>query len=174
MSGQRSAIVVSLPIPEPLEAIRLRHVPVARLGVPAHVTIVAPFKPIGAVDAGVVDALAAIAAAERPIDVRFEGVGRFPGFLWAAPHPSRPFERLTRRVVDRYPEDHPFDDAFPIDRWIPHLTLAEGGDEELDALERAAMATGALPFEVVGAGLDVMVEEPGHRWQTVWRLPFRP
>jgi 2'-5' RNA ligase len=172
-SGLRSAIVVTLRIPDALEAIRRRHLPVARSGVPAHVTIMSPFKPAEAIDDEVQAAVAGIAGAEAAFEVRFLGLGRFPGYLWAAPDPAEPFLRLTRSVVERYPDDHPFGHDFTLDAWVPHLTLAVAADEELERLERDALAADAFPFRAPASALDVLVETPGGRWRRWARLPLR-
>ncbi len=169
----RSAIVVTLPIPDVLEAIRLRHVPVARLGVPPHVTIMSPFKPAEAIDDEVQTTVTAVAGAATPFEARFIGLGRFPGYLWAAPEPAERFHRLTEQVLDRYPDDHPFGADFTLDGWVPHLTLAVAPEGTLDELELAAIDSGAFPFHARASALDLLVETPAGGWKRLWRLPFR-
>jgi hypothetical protein len=84
----QSAIVVVVEEAEPVVgAHRLRHDPVASLGVPAHVTILYPFRPV--VDAEADDVLSAIARAIPPFEVTFARTGRFPeGVLYLSPEPS--------------------------------------------------------------------------------------
>ncbi len=78
-----SAIVVRVPVPPAVERLRRRWDRAARMGVPAHVTILYPFVAAADLDASVRGALARIAAGHRPFDVRFGQVGRFPTAVYA-------------------------------------------------------------------------------------------
>jgi len=161
-----SAIVVRVPVPRALERSRRQWDWAAGVGVPAHVTILFPFLPVGRLGPAVRTELAAIAASLGPFDVRFRRVGRFPGVVYLAPEPSAPFTRLTAAVVARYPGFPPYGGAF--DEVIPHLTIAESADGPLD--EIAAGARAALPFEHRVAALEVIIEGGDGRWHSRWRV----
>ena len=61
-----TALIVKVPEAEPLVGgLRDRFDPVARLGVPAHVTILYPFMPVAAIDAAILETLRRIAASTR-------------------------------------------------------------------------------------------------------------
>ena len=166
--GAASAVVVRLPIPPALEAIRRRSDAVAGVGVPAHVTILYPFVDPHGLDAHIRRALAAIAARHEPFRVRFERVGLWPGVVFLAPEPAGPFARLTDDLVAAFPHHRPYGGAF--DEVIPHLTITESPDAPLEAI--AAEAAGSLPFERPVKRLEVLVEGPDSRWRAHWRIPL--
>src|SRR5215211_1311771 len=95
--GPRSAVVVAIPLPDALEAIRQDHVDNARLGVPAHVTLLFPFVPARDLDAADVDLVAAVVRRTPAFEVELREVRTFvpgpteEGVLWLAPEPDRPF-----------------------------------------------------------------------------------
>jgi len=163
-----SAIVVRIPVPHAIERARRRWDSGARAGVPAHVTILFPFLPAGRLGPGIRRALATIAVAHEPFDVRFARAGRFTDVVYLAPEPSAPFVRLTEAVVARFPAYPPYEGAF--DEVIPHLTVADSHDAPLD--EMATQARAELPFDHRVAALEVIVEGGDGRWRTRWRLPL--
>jgi 2'-5' RNA ligase len=163
-----SAIVVRVPVPHELERWRRQWDWAARVGVPAHVTILFPFLPAMRLGRDVRSELAAVAAAHGPFDVRFRRVGRFPGVVYLAPEPSGRFKRLTDAVVGRYPDYPPYGGAYV--EVIPHLTIVESDDGPLDRIAEEARAS--LPFEHRVSGLEVIVEGGDGRWRTRWRIPL--
>src|SRR4051812_14083016 len=166
--ASRSAVVVRVSVPARLERLRRRWDPAAAAGVPAHVTILYPFVPPAELDRGVRAALAEITGANRPFDVRFDRVGRFPTVVYLVPDPPEPFARLTEAVQARFPDLLLYEGAF--DEVIPHLTIADSDDAALDAV--AAEATHGLPVTFSVSRLDVLVEGADGRWRSRWRLPF--
>lgn len=139
-----TGFIVHVPEAEPrVDALRARFHPVARLGVPAHVTILFPFMAPERVDASVLqrvrDALAGFAA----FAFTLEKVGRFPATTYLAPEPAAHFIDLTKRLAAAFPEFPPFGGEF--DTIIPHLTVAHGVASEADVAQTeltAAMASG--------------------------------
>ena len=94
-----TALVVLVPEAEALVgAHRLRHDPSAAVGVPAHVTVLYPFRSM--VDYRVADVVGGLAADVPAFDVEFAALARFPGeVVYLAPVPATPFRRLTARVA---------------------------------------------------------------------------
>jgi 2'-5' RNA ligase len=165
-----SAIIVTLALPRPIEAIRRAHVPVARFGVPPHVTILYPFIPPDRLTPDVRVDLAGMARETRRFDVRFTTAGRWPGIVYLEPTPAAPFSAMIDRVAARFPEHPPY--AGTIAAVIPHLTVVEDGDPRIDEL--AAEIGRGLPFEAAVTALDVIASGPDGRWRRRWRLPLRP
>ena len=161
-----SAVIVRVPLPMGLNRLRAQWDLAAGGAVPAHVTVLFPFLPLGSLGSNVRRELAAIAAAHEPFDVRFARVGRFPGVVYLAPEPSEPFTRLTAAVVGQYPDFPPYGGAF--EEVIPHLTVCESSTAPLD--EIAADAARVLPFTHRVSKLDVLVEGTDGRWRSRWRL----
>jgi 2'-5' RNA ligase len=161
-----SAIVVRIGVPRPLERLRRGWDHAARLGVPAHVTIIYPFLPATALTPPIRRQLAVIAAAHPPFDVEFAAVGRFPGVVYADPSPAAPFLALTDAVVERFPDHLPYGGAFA--EVIPHLTVVEGAEAALDAVAHDLAAS--LPFRHRVEALEVIVEGGDGRWRRRWRI----
>ncbi|GAB4000727.1 2'-5' RNA ligase family protein [Glycomyces albus] len=132
----------------------------AVLGIPAHVTVLAPFLRAERIDAEVVEELRGIFGGFGAFTVRFERCAYFPDLLYLEPTPDEPFLKLTESVVDRWPEAPPYGGKHPDP--VPHLTVANG--EETAVLQGVESAVGpALPVvsEVSSIGLFVY---DGARW----------
>ncbi|MFE7562168.1 2'-5' RNA ligase family protein [Kitasatospora sp. NPDC057500] len=120
-----------LPVPE-AEAVvgpwRERYDPSARLGVPAHVTVLYPFRPADRLDAEVLGDLAELIAAQPAFDLAFTRGGDFPGVHWLAPSAEGAvrLNALTAAVAARWPEHPPYGGRF--EEVVPHLTVAYHDD----------------------------------------------
>jgi len=172
MPHTETAVLVLLPeVDEVVGPYRARMDRAAGLGVPAHVTVLYPFVPPDAVDARVIDALAAAVATVPAFDVTFDRTAWFDDrVLWLAPAPAGPFRDLTRAVWAGFPAHPPYGGAH--DDVIPHLTV--GHDVPVDALRAAAAAIAPrLPVRarVTRAWLLRGSAEPGS-WQRVVDLPL--
>jgi len=144
---------VPVPEAEPHVAdLRLRHDPMAALGVPAHVTVLFPFAPPDEVDeAGVRE----LATAHARFAFELADVWRFGDEVtWLAPEPAAPFSALTDAAAARWPEYPPYEGVHDV--VIPHLTLALGVvDIDIE-----------LPISCVARELDLLEEAADGRWST--------
>ncbi|WP_319460873.1 2'-5' RNA ligase family protein [Micromonospora sp. RTP1Z1] len=109
----------------------------ARLGVPAHVTVLFPFVPPAQIDLVVVAELRRIFAGTAAFDFRLTRTAWFGDeVLWLAPEDPQPFRILTELVHTAFPDFPPFEGQF--DDVVPHLTVAHGCDSaDMQAAERA-------------------------------------
>ena len=138
---------------------------------PPHVTVLYPFLPAAKLAPAVRQMLAAIAGGVAPFDVRFARLGRFPGVVYLAPEPDSTISALTRAIHALFPDYPPYEGAFK--EVIPHLTITEARDPEIDeAMLRSVAAEAArdLPFRVRIERLEVIVEGADGRWRGGWRL----
>jgi 2'-5' RNA ligase len=119
---RRTALIAIVPEAEPaVGALRWEHDSSARLGVPAHITILFPFAPPEEVDE---EAVAELFARFHPFDFELDRVEGFEeGVVWLHPSPSAPFEDLIAAVWQRWPEHPPYEGIH--DEVIPHLTVSE-------------------------------------------------
>jgi 2'-5' RNA ligase len=122
----RGTLIVPVPEAEPLVGRwRMEHDPPAPFGIPAHITLLFPFRPARWLGEQVVAGLAAFFRAAHPANVSLTHVGRFPGILYLAPEPAEPFVELTRQLSARF-------DLLPYGRAgggrTPHLTVARHED----------------------------------------------
>jgi 2'-5' RNA ligase len=163
--SEGSALIVEVPKAEPIVAPwRLRHDPVAAVGIPAHVTILYPLAPPMALDAELDAALAAFAGAREPFEVVFSDIRRFPDTVWLAPEAGSGFDALIAGAIAAFPAFPPYEGRFPDP--VPHLTIGQGTEAEMDALFTAVSAGIAdeLPLRARVDRLSLFVTLAG-RWE---------
>ena len=124
-----TALAVDVPDAEPMVAsLREQHDPTARLGVPAHITVLVPFIAPEQVTPAVEDRLERAFGTHPAFDFTLASVGRFPGVAFLAPEPAAHFIALTEAVVREFPDHPPYAGEFS--SIVPHLTVAHGGEDD--------------------------------------------
>jgi hypothetical protein len=167
VTGARSALVVPIHLPAQARRLRVRHDPIARLGVPPHLTLLFPFADTTALY-GLRPALARLVGGHPPISCRLVATARFrPGSLYLVPHPDHAIRRLIASLSAAYPAYPPYGGDFP--DVVPHVTVADHVDPaDMPALEAAFSRQ--LPIEVAARHVSLLVEGGAGRWRTRWRL----
>jgi 2'-5' RNA ligase len=134
--------------------------------VPAHITLLYPFKPPDEVSGAVLDELRRSFARFAPFRFALAQIRRFPAeVLYLAPEPDEPFRRLTSAIWNWYPETPPYGG-----QWldiVPHLSVARLADEQqLDRItdEFAQASRGISPIRATAAEVALMDNLSG-RWQ---------
>jgi 2'-5' RNA ligase len=134
------------------------------IGVPPHITLLFPF--VASVTDDLISDLRTVFAPVTPFEVVLRELERFPGVAYLVPDPSAPFAGLTAELVRRYPDYPPYgNESFPV---VPHLTIAQGEDAELDRAEAAVASCLPITTDVVEAQLL----EEGVPWRVRARFPF--
>jgi 2'-5' RNA ligase len=165
-----SETVVVVPVldAEPLVgAFRRLHTEDGAEGMPAHVTLLAPFVDGGRLDVG---ALRGEIAWFRPFELALHRLARFdgtPAVLYAVPDPAAPFVAMTEALSARFGV-LPYEGAH--DEIVPHLTIAISPDAVVLERIEAALAP-SLPIATAVACADVWTHGPG-RWTLTHRLPL--
>lgn len=96
----------------------------ARLGIPAHITVLFPFMPPSCIDDAVLRRLAGVFAAVPAFEHRLVRTNWFDqDVLWLAPEDEAPFRSLTESVHREFPDYPPFGGLY--EDVIPHLTIAD-------------------------------------------------
>jgi 2'-5' RNA ligase len=163
----RTALVVLVQEAQALyEAWRHRWDPAP--GIPAHVTLLFPFRPAAEIDDALLDELRALFAEVPAFEVEFRRVGRFEEVAYLAPEPATPFVELTRRLVAYYGY-RPY--GGDVDELVPHLTIVNRAlPELLDEVERALAPELPLHAEIREAAL--IEEEADGVWRTRAAFPL--
>lgn len=174
MPGE-SALIIFIPEAEELvERFRVRYDPSAVLGVPAHVTVLYPFKPPREITELVLKKLDALFTKIPRFTTAFVEARRFPETLYLAPSPDDPFRRLTELVAEHFPETPPYGGQFR--DIIPHLTVAQESDrrrlEEITTEFQQAAKTG-LPIHANVTEIVMMDNESG-TWHVRHRFSLGP
>ena len=165
-SESPTALVLRVPETEPLVGpFRARLDPAAADGMPAHVTVLWPFKALGWLGDADLAELTDIFASHTPLTIEFAETRRFPEVLYLAPEPAAPIRALVAAVFERFPEYPPYGGAFA--EVVPHLTVAmveDGQALEPIASEFAQAAAGRLPIRAV-VGEVTLFENTTGRWR---------
>lgn len=159
-----TVLIVKVPEAEPaVGEWRTQFDPVAAAGIPAHITVLAPFLDRRLVDASVLGELEALVGKHQSFDLELVRCRRFPGVLYLAPVPERGFRALTGAVAGRWPEAPPYGGQFA--EVVPHLTVAHSQDPQVfDMIE--SEISGRLPVTARIASVHLMACT-GNRWEDV-------
>lgn len=171
MQGGRSAVLIEVPAAEPVVgAWRAEHDPVAP-GVPAHVTLLFPFRSPETLDAAVLDSVRAVAAATPAFDFALTSIGEFDGVIWLLPEPEQRFLALTHALFGAFPDCPPYEGRH--EKPQPHLTIAHvNGDRQADLRRAIERDIGdRLPIETTATDLSVLCSDATESaWHEVARF----
>lgn len=123
MSLSESALVVLVPEAEAVaKPLRDRYDPSAAAGMPAHITLLYPFKAPDEIDDITLGKLRSCFASFKPIQFSLSTIQRFPiAALYLAPQPDEPTRQLTLSIWKLLPEAPPYGGKGPplfhIYRW---------------------------------------------------------
>ena len=156
-----TALVILVPEAEALVAEhRRRYDSSAAVGVPAHVTILYPFR--SRIDGATADVVAGLAADVPAFEVTFATLARFPGeVVYLAPAPAAPFLRLMGAAFTAFPDCPPYGGT--IAEPVPHLTIADGVDAMTATALDAAIRPG-LPIAANVERLILIAQDPDGHW----------
>jgi 2'-5' RNA ligase len=165
MDTSESALVVLVPQAEALVGpFRDRYDPSAAAGVPAHITLLYPFKSPDDINATLGQTLRECFGSFAAFQYSLLAPRRFPGVLYLAPDLDEPFRQLTSAVWKRSPETPPYGGKWP--NIVPHLTVAQVADPaQLDriASDFSHACHGRLPIRATAKDVTLM-EKRSERW----------
>jgi 2'-5' RNA ligase len=163
-----TAVVLLVPVADPLlERVR-EQVGAPPAGMPAHITLLYPFAPDP--DAGLLAELAFFFSGVDGFPLTFREIGEFPGVVYLAPAEARECTDLTTALARRWPELLPYQGRF--DAVVPHLTVVKTKDEAV--LERAREAAGAgLPIRARITEASLWARDDAG-WRCVEAFPMAP
>ena len=161
----QTAFIVRVPNAEKLVgSLRERFDATVGLGVPAHITILAPFMPPEHITWTVLQKIQSTLRVMPSFTFSLTEVGRFPATAYLAPYPASAFVALTEALFRAFPDFPPFRGEHAA--IVPHLTVANGDadDAELAALELGTRLQATGPLH--GACTEVvLLENSTDRWE---------
>jgi hypothetical protein len=167
-----SALIVEVPAAEPVVGPHRSELDAnARLGIPAHITVLTPFMPATRLDAEERARLKSLFAAVKAFDFRLDHTDWFgTTVLWLGPQDPAPFRALTDAVFAAFPEFPPFEGRF--DDVVPHLTV--GFESPVEAMRRAEREVKSkLPVLGRATAVTLMHElSPQGRWEAFASFPL--
>jgi 2'-5' RNA ligase len=169
-----STLAILVPEAEGLvRSFRDRYDPAAKVGMPAHITLLYPFKSPNEIDGLVLDTLSQCFSRFQPVKFSLTTINQFLGeTLYLVPEPEDPLRELTLGIWRCYPETPPYRGRYST--IIPHLTVADRmGEQRLAEVAREfeQAAQGRLPLQGHAAEVTLMDSRSG-RWaiNTTFRL----
>jgi 2'-5' RNA ligase len=167
--ANQSALIIPIPEVEPIVGpLRLQHDRAALLGVPAHVTLMYPFRPADAA-IGEIDKLRKLCASIEAFSFSFIEVRRFPTTAYLHPDKSERFVQITKTLMELWPDCRPYGGAFA--DIIPHLTVADKVNSEIQSRVEEALA-GQLPLPCVAREVCLITSDSSGMWSAAARLPL--
>jgi 2'-5' RNA ligase len=126
-----TAFIVRVPEVEALVgSLRERFDSSVGLGVPAHITVLAPFMPPEEITPAVLEQVRSALSVVPAFTFSLARVARFPATAYLAPEPSAPFVAMTQALSQRFLAYPPFKGEHA--GIIPHLTVANGNAKEAE------------------------------------------
>jgi 2'-5' RNA ligase len=172
LRAAQSCFVVFVPQAESLvSALRTQFDDSARLGVPAHITVLFPFMGPECIDASVLEKCAGIFSTHGRFAFQLSSVGRFPVTTYLEPDPSEPFIALTSALARAFPEFPPYRGEFMT--IIPHLTVAQGDAAQAEfasSLLKSRLRSEGPVFSVCKA--VTLIENSSGRWRPMHGFPL--
>jgi 2'-5' RNA ligase len=174
-AGGRTALVVVTREAEPVVSPwRLRYLrATVERGIPAHVTILFPFVPAGAVGAELAARLRDLYAPVEPFRCDLASVDSFPGYAWLSPEPAARFLELIAITRRAFPELPPYGD--PDLAPVPHCTIGADDDptrlDEIVAELRAGLDP-QLPIRCKVEAITLLEELDDETWIERESFPF--
>jgi 2'-5' RNA ligase len=140
---------------------------------PAHITVLFPFKPPHDLDGATLQRLRRLLTRFAPFSHSLLEARRFPAeVLYLAPVSDEPFRELTMAIWRQFPEMPPYGGRHP--DVVPHLTVAQLDDaRRLDHVAREFLGAcqGHLPVLATVAEVALMDNASG-RWRVRETLPL--
>jgi len=174
MPPNESALVVLVPEAEAVaKPFRDQYDPSAVAGMPAHITLLYPFKAPDEVDDITLGKLRDCFARFEPIQFSLDKIRRFPvEVLYLAPEPDEPFRQLTLSIWKLFPETPPYRGKWS--NIIPHLSVAQLANEQQLAAIASDFATASqrkLPIRATTSEVALM-DNRSRRWGVRAKFSF--
>src|SRR5437016_12785835 len=167
--GNESALIIPIPEVEPVVGpLRWQHDEAARLGVPAHITLLYPFCRPQEIS-GQIKSLQDFCTSIEAFPFSFTEVRRFPATAYLHPDKSETFAQIIRMLMKMWPDCKPYRGAFL--EIVPHLTVADRVDmETLSAVEDSLRQH--LPIECVAKEICLLTSDDAGIWSTKSSFPL--
>jgi 2'-5' RNA ligase len=165
-----SALIVTVPEAEPIVGEWRERYDNARLGIPAHITLLFPFVPSEELDSALFADLHDLVSTQPPITFTLTRLAEFPDqTLWLVPEPAEAFRTMTKLIVRQYPSYPPYEGVH--DEVIPHLTVAAGDSSLRDEVDAAVSPH--LPIQAEARYVVLLEEWPDGHWSTRERFALQ-
>jgi len=152
---------------------RERYDRVALLGIPAHITLLYPFKTPSEIKEKIADKLQLFFQTVNSFAFSLTTIGTFPNVIFLTPSPKNPFIELTKKLAKLFPENPPYGGKFP--EVNPHLTIGQFSKEDNFKRTLSVISENInpkLPQEARATEARLMVENINGKWTTLRKFPL--
>lgn len=142
-----TVLLLAVPAAEPVVGRHRRELDLSAAdGIPAHLTVVYPFKPLGEISEADHECLAQIGREHDPFQVEGTRTAWFgEQVMFVEVNAPQKVHALIVDVASAFPEHPPYSGNIPLAQIVPHLTVGAGAP--VSALRTAARAVDdGLPF----------------------------
>lgn len=167
-----SQTILLIPVTEAEEIVspwRKKYDPSAIRGIPAHITILFPFKSSELISSEVINKLSVLLRSIKKFPFTLSKINTFPGVIYLEPDPREKFIEITKKVVALFPENPPYEGKYH--QINPHLTLGHEFKKNIDInnVKRLIMDTmsNKLPIKAVCRNIFLMEKNAEH-----WNLKY--
>lgn len=167
---RESAIILPVGEAEPVvSSLRRQYDKSASLGVPAHITLLYPFRPPHLAETEL-ENLADFFSAMPAFEFSLSEVRRFPRTAYLHPDGPERFADIIRKLVEKWPECQPYHGAFR--DIIPHLTVADDVDVEvLEAVQKCLLQH--LPIACIAKEARLLFSDDNGFWSRRECFPLK-
>ena len=168
-----SAFIVPVPSAEAFVGdLRRRFDATTELGVPAHITVLVPFMDPRHITPAALDRAQSALTEVAAFSFSLNTVARFPTTAYVAPRSAEPFIRMTKALVEAFPDFQPYGGEHQ--GIVPHLTVAHGDAAEASAaaaeLQSRLDALGAVTANCTSV---VLIENSTGHWEEMHVFDLR-
>lgn len=151
MEEKRESVIL-VPVPKAeflVQSLRIKYDPSATQGIPAHITILFPFKNPEMIDREILADLKKAFKKVRRFSFILDKISTFPDVVFLEPSQKEKFIAITNEIVKVFPENPPYEGKFT--QINPHLTIGHKLKEKFnEALIEAKQVTqNSLPVRAV-------------------------
>ena len=147
---------------------------VSNHGIPAHITLLYPFRHPSVIDDNALSILSNFFNKVSPFQFSLDKINTFPNVIFLEPNPRELFIDLTKQLADIFPDTLPYDGKFP--EINPHLTLAqlsEKDDSQIILQNINNDLAPQLPINVIVKEAWLMEEDDNGEWSIRSKFPFK-
>ena len=168
--SESTALILRVTLPRRLEVLRMKRVPDAVDGLPAHVTVAYPFAEPGSIDDAVAGLVAEVVARRAPWTMQLVERRRWPDTVYASVEPEAPAVALQADLAAAFPSLPIYGGTIEV--FVPHVTIAEGPAVDDPAVDEDP-GWDDLPVTCAVSEVELIVRGENGRWGTTRTFPMR-
>jgi len=170
----KSVLIVPVPAADPVvDAYRKKYDTVSLHGIPAHVTLLFPFKDPSKITGETERKIEQVFLNVKPFPFMLANINTFPNVIFLEPDPREPFIELTERVAKAFPEHPPWEGKYQAIN--PHLTIGASIEtQQMKRLQKQIMEDigSKLPIKATATEAWLMVKNTD-AWTIKRKFKFR-